>query len=143
MEKKSIEQKVVERLLKEPYPLRVLNGLLILSEQISTNGGYSEEQIQESAPFLKGADLSIGSLKQIRNSIKEKLIEQINARAEADIGSLYELAILIFALKNLDFSKNGLKDNPKIKFCYDYLKVIVTLDTDAEQKKMIENLKYI
>ncbi len=87
--------------------------------------------------------MRIESLEQIRNSIKEKLIEQINARAEADIGSLYELAILIFALKNLDFSKNGLKDNPKIKFCYDYLKVIVTLDTDAEQKKMIENLKYI
>lgn len=78
MEKKSIEQKVVERLLKEPYPLRVLNGLLILSEQISTNGGYSEEEIQESVPFLKGADLRIESLEQIRNSIKEKLIEQIN-----------------------------------------------------------------
>ena len=143
MEKKTIEQKVVERLLKESYPLKLLNGLLYLSEQIFTDGGYSEEEIQKIAPFLKGADLSIESLKQIRTAIKEKLIEQINARAEADAGSLYELAILIFALSNLTYSKKGLKDYPKIRFCYDCIKLVVTLDTNKEQKKMLENLKAI
>lgn len=146
MEKKSIEKKVIERLSSDLYPQRLLNGLVYLNEQTKT-GMYKMEEIQQLVPFLRGNTCGISELRTLRRNLRRQLVERINALAEADIGTLYDLAVLIFALINLTGSlkkdKGLLKANPKINFCYDYVKLILVLDTENEQKKMLKNLKKI
>lgn len=146
MERKSIEKKVVKRLLSHSYPSKLLNGLLCLNEQIE-RASYTNEELLQLASFLKGTSLEISELKKLRANIKKELADRINALAESDIGTLYDIAILIFALSKLTFSpkreKELLKTNPKINFCCDYIMMLPYLDTDYQQKKMLQHLKEI
>lgn len=146
MEKKSIEKKVLARLLSRSYPLKLLNGLLCLNEQIE-RASYTNEELLQLASFLKGTSLEISELKKLRANIKKELVNRINALAESDIGTLYDIAILIFALSDLTSSpkreKELLKTNSKINFCCAYIEMLSRLDTDYQQKEMLQYLKEI
>lgn len=142
MEEKSIEKKVIKRILSSKYPKKYLQALLIIEEQIKRNGIYPNEEMKILVPFLKETDFENEKLKKFQKSLSKQLIKKINTLAEKDKVTYYDIAILIFALDNLTgcFKKLN-KKNPKIAFCCDYIEMIAILDSDKSMKKRLLYLK--
>lgn len=140
----SIEEKVIERLLGNSYPEDLLESLCVLEEH-TLRMNYTDEELIQYIPFLRGTDLKISSIQKIRKNLREQLIETINAFAEWDMGTTYEIAVLIYAVQNISYkSEKGKgihKRNKRISFCYDYVDMVTSLCEIAKIRKFIQYLK--
>lgn len=144
MKKKSIEKKVIKRILSDKYPKKYLGALLTINEQIESDGIYPNTDMKVLVPFLKEPYFEIEKLKKFQKSLRKKIIKKINTLAEKDKVTYYDIAILVFALDNLTGTlKNLNKKNSKIAFCCDYIGMIINLDSDKAMKKRLLYLKKI
>lgn len=144
MKNKSIEEQVVKRLLAKEYPKELLISLYILNEQVCTNK-YSKEEFLKLVPFLEESDIKTTELDKIRKNIRDMIVEKINIIAAEKKVAFYEMSILVYALENIETATEKEeqeiihKNNPKIKFCYDYVEM--TIFRYSKEEKVAEMLK--
>lgn len=144
MKEQSIVGEVINRLLSEPYPTELLGNSLAVLEEYAREKSYTNKEIEEYVPFLKKTDLKISTVRRIRKEMRKELVARINS-FEENGSSIYEVAILMYALQVISYSsekgKGIHKRNPKIGFCYDYVSMLLNICDMKEVEKMMKYLR--
>lgn len=146
---KSIEERVIERLLSKLYPQNLLNALSALEEYTLSTDYSEKEGLIKQIYFLKGTRLTFSEIRSLRKSIRRKLVNEINAIAKQDNDkNAYEISVLIYALHKLSHQSEGVKGiykrNPNIQYYSEFVERMINLLGDECNRKIcIKNLKLL
>lgn len=144
-----IIRKVIKRLLSKKYPQDLLKSLTLLEDYtINKQLYYEEEMITKAVPFLKETRYNYKQIQTLRKELRQELVQQINARAEAEVGSKYDIGMLLLALKYVSHGTEGLKGlhmkNDLISYCCFFIEKMEGVCGDAEAFKLaMKTLKLI
>lgn len=141
--------KVIKRLLSKNYPEKMLKALTVLEDYtVNKQLYYEEDMIMKAIPFLKETGYNFRQIQKLRKGLRQELIEQINARAEAEVGDKYNIGILILALKYVSHGSEGktglhMKNN-QIRYGCFFIEKMESACGDAEALKLaMKTLKLI
>lgn len=142
--KKSIVEKIMERILSHPY--QAMNGLVRLICVKKQEEKYTIKNLEECFPFLREEDLEIKHLNEILDELEKQIIKKINLLAQDEANkSLYEITVLVIALDTIidgDYEPDGLIKNARVELCYDLGMLILDCDgIEATEYWLNENLK--
>ncbi len=140
---KSIEKKMIERILSHPY--QAMEGFVRLDGIKKQQEKYTIEDIEECFPFLREEDLEIDNLTKILDSVEKQIIREINSMVQDEENkNLHELMALVMALDTIvykDHEPVGLIKDFRVEFCYDLMKLIDSGDRYETEFWLNENLK--
>lgn len=138
--------KVIKRLLGKQYPQDLIGNLCVLEEH-ARRWNYSEEELDQMFPFLKGMDWNkISETRKLSKELKKQLVEEINRLIE-NKGTLYEITVLCYALYTMSYSTERIKGldrrNSKVAFAWNYIDMIMACGSNERHAMLcLRNIKF-